>query len=87
MSTQRQIFPYILLILLGLWLFLPGLTHIPAFDRDEARFVQASKQMLETHNYEQINFQDKPRHLKPPGIYWLQSGATKVFAHGVVNQV
>lgn len=87
MSTQRQIFPYILLILLGLWLFLPGLTHIPAFDRDESRFVQASKQMLETHNYEQINFQDKPRHLKPPGIYWLQSGATKVFAHGALNQV
>jgi 4-amino-4-deoxy-L-arabinose transferase-like glycosyltransferase len=86
-SNQRQIFPYILLILLSLWLFLPGITHIPAFDRDESRFVQASKQMVETHNFEQINFQDKPRHLKPPGIYWLQAGATKVFAHGSLDNV
>lgn len=87
MSNQRQIFPYILLIILSLWLFLPGLTRIPAFDRDEARFVQASKQMLQTHDYEQIRFQNTPRHLKPPGIYWLQAGATKVFAHGMDNQV
>ncbi len=87
MTNQRQIFPYILLILLSLWLFLPGLTRIPAFDRDEARFVQASKQMLETHDYTQIRFQNTPRHLKPPGIYWLQAGATKVFAHGALDQV
>ncbi len=83
----RQIFPCILLILLSLWLFLPGLTQIPALDRDESRFVQASKQMLETQDYQHILFQDTPRHLKPPGIYWLQAGATKLFAHGAVDQV
>ena len=50
---------------------------IPPLDRDEARFAQASKQMLQTGDYITVRFQDELRAKKPAGIYWLQS----TFAH------
>jgi 4-amino-4-deoxy-L-arabinose transferase-like glycosyltransferase len=56
-------------------LYLPGIASLPVTDRDEARFAQASKQMLETGNFVDIRFQAEPRYKKPIGIYWLQSAA------------
>ena len=67
--------PWILLFLFSLLMFLPGQMSIPPVDRDEARFVQASKQMIESGDYVDIRFQDAPRHKKPVGIYWLQTAA------------
>src|SRR3954447_25726156 len=61
------------LILCGLLLFLPGFFNIPAIDRDEARFAQATKQMVESSDFVDIRFQDDVRYKKPVGIYWLQS--------------
>ena len=46
---------------------------MPPTDRDESRFAQASKQMLESGDYVNIRFQDQDRLRKPVGIYWLQS--------------
>ncbi len=66
------------LTLISAWLFCSGINSIPTLDRDEALYVQASKQILETHDVTQINFQNEPRHLKPPGIYWLQAGLVKM---------
>jgi 4-amino-4-deoxy-L-arabinose transferase-like glycosyltransferase len=66
-----------LLTLVALLCFLPGFFAIPPTDRDEARFAQASKQMLESGNYYDIRFQDEVRYKKPVGIYWLQAGAVK----------
>lgn len=63
-----------LLIPLCLVLFAPGLRSLPPVDRDEARFAQASRQMWQSNDYVDIRFQDEPRHWKPAGIYWLQSG-------------
>lgn len=65
------------LLLLCLALFLPGLTALPPFDRDEARFVQASRQMLEEGDFIRIKFQDQDRHKKPVGIYWMQAAVAK----------
>ncbi|MCG8546463.1 MAG: glycosyltransferase family 39 protein [Alphaproteobacteria bacterium] len=48
---------------------------MPPTDRDEARFAQASRQMLESGDYVNIAFQDKTRHKKPVGIYWLQAAS------------
>jgi 4-amino-4-deoxy-L-arabinose transferase-like glycosyltransferase len=63
------------LLLCGLLLFLPGFFTIPPIDRDEARFAQATKQMVETGDYVDIRFQDEVRYKKPVGIYWLQAAA------------
>src|SRR5882724_6635719 len=65
------------LIALSLVAFLPGFFNIPPVDRDEARFAQATKQMIETGEYIDIRFQDEVRYKKPVGIYWLQAGVVK----------
>ncbi len=65
----------LLLILLSLAAFLPGFASLQPFDRDEPRFAQASKQMLETRDFVDIRFQDEARHKKPVGIYWLQAAS------------
>src|ERR1700730_14191995 len=62
------------LMLCGLVLFLPGFFNIPPIDRDEARFAQATKQMVETGDFVDIRFQDDVRYKKPVGIYWLAAG-------------
>jgi 4-amino-4-deoxy-L-arabinose transferase-like glycosyltransferase len=64
-----------LLLIFALVAFLPGFFQIPSVDRDEARFAQASKQMLESGDYVDIRFQDEARYKKPVGIYWLQAAA------------
>src|SRR5207344_2977681 len=65
------------LVLAALLAFLPGFFQIPPTDRDEARFAQATKQMLETGDYVDIRFQDEVRYKKPVGIYWLQAAVVK----------
>jgi 4-amino-4-deoxy-L-arabinose transferase-like glycosyltransferase len=67
--------PLLWLLLCGLLLYGLGLASLPVTDRDEARFAQASKQMVETGDYVDIRFQETPRHKKPVGIYWLQSAS------------
>ncbi|HLI99319.1 MAG TPA: glycosyltransferase family 39 protein [Bradyrhizobium sp.] len=66
-----------LLVLCGLLLFLPGFFNIPPVDRDEARFAQATKQMVEGGDFVDIRFQDDVRYKKPVGIYWLQAAAVE----------
>ena len=65
------------LMLCALLLFLPGFFTIPPIDRDEARFAQATKQMVESGDYVDIRFQEDVRYKKPVGIYWLQSIAVE----------
>lgn len=66
-----------LLLVFSLIAFLPGFFQVPPVDRDEARFAQATKQMLERGEYVDIRFQDEVRYKKPVGIYWLQAAAVK----------
>ena len=69
LDTRR---PGLLLAAFCLMLWLPGLFTLPPTDRDESRFAQASKQMIETGDYVRIMNGDEPRNRKPIGIYWLQ---------------
>ncbi|TXN02187.1 glycosyltransferase family 39 protein [Methylobacterium sp. WL64] len=63
------------LLALCLLLFLPGQISLQPMDRDEPRFAQASKQMLESGDFVDIRFQGEARHKKPVGIYWAQAAA------------
>ena len=65
-----------ILILLALF---SGQYSIPPIDRDEARFAQASSQMIQSGDYVNIKFQDEIRAKKPIGIYWLQSISGEIF--------
>ncbi|MDR3435874.1 glycosyltransferase family 39 protein [Telmatospirillum sp.] len=71
--------PYLLLIVLSLALYLPGIAAVPPIDRDESRFAQASHQMLESGDYIRIKFQEESRAKKPVGIYWLQAASARLF--------
>src|SRR5713226_2854325 len=73
-SHARAMAVLLAVALLG---FLPGFFSIPPIDRDEARFAQATKQMVESGEYVDIRFQDEVRYKKPVGIYWLQAGVVK----------
>ena len=76
---ERGAVAYLVLGLFSLCLFLPGISALPPVDRDEARFAQASRQMVESGDYVNIRFQDKARHKKPAGVYWLQAASVQVF--------
>src|SRR5215204_11192 len=66
-----------LLVLVSLAAFLPGFFQIPPVDRDEARFAQATKQMVESGDFVDIRFQEEVRYKKPVGIYWMQAAVVK----------
>ncbi len=80
-----------LIFLLSVAAFAIGIWDIPALDRDEARFAQAVRQMVDTGDYVDIRFHDGPRHNKPIGIYWLQSvmvwifGEAGIWVHRLVS--
>lgn len=71
-----------LIVLIALLATLPGQRALPVIDRDEARFVQASRQMLETGDYIDPRNQDAPRYQKPIGIYWLQTAVATLDGRG-----
>jgi len=83
-TSRKTLTPltYLLLGLLALFAFAPGTSTLPPTDRDESRFVQATKQMVESGDYVDIRFQDVPRYKKPAGIYWLQSAAVLISGQG-----
>ncbi len=56
-----------------------GHQTLGVIDRDEARFAQASKQMLTSGDYITPRFMDELRAKKPIGIYWLQSVSATLF--------
>lgn len=70
--------PRLVLVTLCLVLWTPGIFSLPPLDRDESRFAQASKQMVESGDIVDIRFGTVPRYKKPVGIYWAQAGLTAV---------
>ena len=75
MSSRRARWPALLLLPLCAALYLPGLRALPAVDRDEARYVQATREMIAAGPPIVPRLQGAPRLAKPIGIYWLQAGA------------
>jgi 4-amino-4-deoxy-L-arabinose transferase-like glycosyltransferase len=84
---QLALWQAALLILVAAALFWPGQTTIPPVDRDEARFAQATVQMLETGDFVDIRLQDDPRYLQPAGIYWLQSAAVALLSDAEAREI
>lgn len=68
------------LVLLCAALYLPGLASLPAMDRDESRFMQASRQMAQTGDTIRIRFLDQARNKKPAGIHWMQAASVKLLS-------
>lgn len=64
-----------------------GLFSMPPLDRDEARFAQASVQMLETGDTVAIRFQHRERNKKPGGAYWLQAASVSALSSAEARQI
>jgi 4-amino-4-deoxy-L-arabinose transferase-like glycosyltransferase len=59
--------------------YLIGNGSVSLWDRDEPRFAQTSRQMLQSGDWVVPRFLDKDRTAKPAMIYWLQASAMAVF--------
>jgi 4-amino-4-deoxy-L-arabinose transferase-like glycosyltransferase len=68
-------------------LALPGLFFMPTMDRDEARFTQASSQMLETGDYVVIRYHEGLRNKKPVGIHWMQAAAVGLASGAAAREI
>lgn len=79
-AAPVRFWPTALLLALCALLYLPGLWSLPVVDRDEARFAQATRQMIESGDFINIRFQDEPRHKKPIGVHWAQAAAARLSA-------
>lgn len=79
--------PIATLFLLCFVAWVPGFFTLPPLDRDESRFAQASKQMVETGNYVDIRYSVGPRYKKPVGIYWMQAAFTEAFGGPQHNEI
>lgn len=79
--------PRLLLVGYCLLCWLPGFFTLPATDRDEARFAQGTKQMLESGDFVDIRNGAEARNRKPIGIYWLQlPGVAAAQALGIATR-
>jgi 4-amino-4-deoxy-L-arabinose transferase-like glycosyltransferase len=72
MTLRPTQHPRLLLVCLCLALWLPGFFTLPPGDRDESRFAQATRQMIQSGDYVRIMNGTEARNRKPVGIYWLQ---------------
>ena len=79
--------PLAVLLFICVLAWLPGFFTLPPLDRDESRFAQATKQMLESGDFVDINLGNGPRYEKPVGIYWLQAASTAILGGGVRDAI
>lgn len=64
----------VFLVAFCLLAFLPGFFSIPVVDRDEARFAQATRQMLATGDFTDLRLGAEGRRTSAFGLHWLQAG-------------
>ncbi len=76
--ARADLRPRLAIVLVCLLAILPGFFTTPPLDRDESRYAQASRQMLETGDFVEIRFQDEARNKKPAGVYWMQAASAAV---------
>ena len=69
----------LLLFLAVLALSIPQAALLPLLDRDEPRFAEAAREMIQSGNYVVPTFNGAPRYAKPPLIYWCQTVVYRVF--------
>ena len=73
LNNIKENYIKLFICLLAIISFFSTINILPPLDRDEARYIQSTVQMIESGDFFNINFLDNPRLKKPPGIYWLQA--------------
>ncbi len=78
---------YVLVALIAFASACFGAGRMPITDVDEARYAQASRQMLESGDYARIRLQDADRTVKPIGVYWAQAASARIFLDERLNTI
>jgi 4-amino-4-deoxy-L-arabinose transferase-like glycosyltransferase len=69
-----------LILLIGCaLLFCVWFSRMPLVEVDETRYVSASRNMLEQHDFIIPWYNGQPRYEKPVMIYWIQSASMQLF--------
>jgi 4-amino-4-deoxy-L-arabinose transferase-like glycosyltransferase len=68
-----------LIILASAGVYLIGNGSVALWDRDEPRYAQTSRQMLQSNDWVVPHYLDNVRTAKPVFIYWCQAAAMHVF--------
>jgi 4-amino-4-deoxy-L-arabinose transferase-like glycosyltransferase len=74
-SLQRCLLLFAAVLLLAV----PQAALLPLLDRDEPRFAEAAREMIQSGNFVVPTFNGVPRYDKPPLIYWCQAVAYEAF--------
>ncbi|QOV88109.1 ArnT family glycosyltransferase [Humisphaera borealis] len=69
----------LILIVAAFVVYLVGNADVPLWDRDEPRYAQCSRQMLESGDWVLPRYLGDLRLAKPPLIYWLQASSMTAF--------
>lgn len=72
-------YPYLIIGLIGALLFIPFLGQVHLFDWDEINFAESAREMMETHNYMQVQINYQPFWEKPPLFFWMQVLSMNIF--------
>jgi len=77
--TRFSAQPVLTIVMLGLLLLQTGNWTLPLIDRDEPRFAEASREMLQRGDFIVPHLNGNYRFDKPPLIYWCQAASYVVF--------
>jgi 4-amino-4-deoxy-L-arabinose transferase-like glycosyltransferase len=69
----------LLLFATVLLLAVPQAALLPLVDRDEPRFAEAAREMIQSGNFVVPTFNGVPRYDKPPLTYWCEAAAYEIF--------
>ena len=72
-------YPILSICFISCLVLMPFLGSVRLFDWDEINFAEASREMLITGNYLQVQIDFKPFWEKPPLFMWMQAFSMKLF--------
>jgi 4-amino-4-deoxy-L-arabinose transferase-like glycosyltransferase len=78
-ATNACVRNYALLFVSCVFFHVAGTWSLPLIDRDEPRFAEASREMIERGDYVVPYFNNHFRFDKPPLTYWAQVASYKIF--------
>lgn len=79
MNFFKKIPKSLIIVLIGAIIFIPYLGEAHLFDWDEINFAEASREMLLTENYRDVQINFKVFTEKPPMFFWMQALSMNYF--------
>lgn len=79
LGTISPLWQRIILVLGCVVLYCLWFTHVPLFETDEVRYVEATREMFESRNFLIPHYNYEPRYEKPIFYYWVQGASRAVF--------